>query len=281
MVIARTIEELQEAKKSLRQAQGIANGTVGFVPTMGALHQGHLSLIQQARKENAHLIVSIFVNPTQFLEGEDLDAYPRKDEADIKICELAKVDILFMPSVEAMYEKDELCIGAPAIRGYVLEGEKRPGHFDGMLQVVMKLLNITGASNAYFGKKDAQQLALIMQMVKNYFMDVNIIPCEIVRDEQGLALSSRNVYLKEGEKRRALCLSRSLKQATKLVMSGELDVQNIKTRMLEVLKDADRVEYVAIVNREFQAIDKIEIGNTIILVAAWVGKPRLIDNLWI
>ncbi len=281
MVIARTIEELQEAKKSLRQAQGTANGTVGFVPTMGALHQGHLSLIQQARKENAHLIVSIFVNPTQFLEGEDLDAYPRKDEADIKICELAKVDILFMPSVEAMYEKDELCIGAPAIRGYVLEGEKRPGHFDGMLQVVMKLLNITGASNAYFGKKDAQQLALIMQMVKNYFMDVNIIPCEIVRDEQGLALSSRNVYLKEGEKRRALCLSRSLKQATKLVMSGELDVQNIKTRMLEVLKDADRVEYVAIVNREFQAIDKIEIGNTIILVAAWVGKPRLIDNLWI
>jgi len=274
MVIARTIVELQIAKEDL-------SGTAGFVPTMGALHQGHLSLIQQARKENEHLIVSIFVNPTQFLEGEDLDAYPRKEVADIKICELAKVDILFMPSVEVMYEKDELCIGAPAVRGYVLEGEKRPGHFDGMLQVVMKLLNITGASNAYFGKKDAQQLALIMQMVKNYFMDVNIIPCEIVRDEQGLALSSRNVYLKEDEKIRALCLSRSLKQATKMVMSGEMDVQNIKTQMLEVLKDADSVEYVAIVNREFQAIETIEIGNTIILVAAWVGKPRLIDNLWI
>ena len=274
MVIVRTIEALQEARKKLR-------GTVGFVPTMGALHQGHLSLIQQARKENEHLIVSIFVNPTQFLEGEDLDAYPRKDEADIKICELAKVDILFMPSIEVMYEKDELCIGAPAVRGYVLEGEKRPGHFDGMLQIVMKLLNITGASNAYFGKKDAQQLALIMQMVKNYFMDVNIIPCEIVRDEQGLALSSRNVYLKEEEKTRALCLSRALKQATKMVMAGEMDVQNIKTQMLEVLKEADSVEYVAIVSREFQAIETIEIGNTIILVAAWVGKPRLIDNLWI
>jgi len=274
MLIARTIDELQEAKKGL-------SGSIGFVPTMGALHQGHLSLIKQARQENRHLIVSIFVNPTQFLEGEDLDAYPRKDDADIKICELAGVDILFMPTVDTMYEKDELCIGAPAVRGYVLEGEKRPGHFDGMLQVVMKLLNLSGADNTYFGKKDAQQLALITQMVKNYFMDVKIVPCEIVRDEQGLALSSRNVYLKNDEKERALCLSRALKRATKLIIAGELDVKIIKKEMLEVLRLADRVEYVAIVNREFQALEHVEIGNTIILVAAWVGKPRLIDNLWI
>ena len=281
MVIVRTIEELQEARKSLRQAQGDLSATVGFVPTMGALHQGHLSLIQQARKENEHLIVSIFVNPTQFLEGEDLDSYPRKDDADIKICQLARVDILFMPSVDTMYEEDELCIGAPAIRGYVLEGEKRPGHFDGMLQVVMKLLNLTSATNAYFGKKDAQQLALITQMVKNYFMDVNIIPCEIVRDERGLALSSRNVYLEGDEKERALCLSASLKKATQMVLAKELDVETIRKAMLEVLKDADQVEYIAIVDREFKALQKVEIGNTIILVAAWVGKPRLIDNLWI
>jgi len=274
MVIVRTIEALQEAKKLL-------DGTIGFVPTMGALHQGHLSLIQQARKENDQLIVSIFVNPTQFLEGEDLDAYPRKDEADIKICELAKVDILFMPTIDVMYEEDELCIGAPAIRGYVLEGEKRPGHFDGMLQVVMKLLNLSAATNAYFGKKDAQQLALITQMVKNYFMDVNIIPCEIVRDDVGLALSSRNVYLQGEEKSRALCLSRSLKRATKMVMAGERSTETIKNEMLDVLSESDRVEYVAIVDREFKALDEIEIGNTIILVAAWVGKPRLIDNLWI
>ena len=274
MLIARTIDELQEAKKGL-------SGSIGFVPTMGALHQGHLSLIKQARQENRHLIVSIFVNPTQFLEGEDLDAYPRKDDADIKICELAGVDILFMPTVDTMYEKDELCIGAPAVRGYVLEGEKRPGHFDGMLQVVMKLLNLSGADNTYFGKKDAQQLALITQMVKNYFMDVKIVPCKIVRDEQGLALSSRNVYLKNDEKERALCLSRALKRATKLIIAGELDVKIIKKEMLEVLRLADRVEYVAIVNREFQALEHVEIGNTIILVAAWVGKPRLIDNLWI
>ena len=274
MVIVRTIEALQKAKKNL-------SGSIGFVPTMGALHKGHLSLIQQARDENDHLIVSIFVNPTQFLEGEDLDAYPRKEEADTKICELAGVDILFMPTIDAMYEEDEISIGAPAVRGYILEGEKRPGHFDGMLQVVMKLLNLSGATNAYFGKKDAQQLALIMQMVKNYFMDVNIIPCEIVRDDNGLALSSRNVYLKEEEKARALCLARSLKRATKMVMSGELDAEVIKEEMLGVLEEADQVEYVAIVDREFNALDKVEIGNTIILVAAWVGKPRLIDNLWI
>ena len=274
MVIARTIDELQKAKKQL-------NGSIGFVPTMGALHHGHLSLIQQARKENESLIVSIFVNPTQFLEGEDLDAYPRKDEADKKICKLAGVDILFMPDIDSMYENDELCIGAPAIRGYVLEGEKRPGHFDGMLQVVMKLLNLSSSTKAYFGKKDAQQLALIAQMVKNYFMPVQIVPCEIVRDEKGLALSSRNVYLDREEKERALCLSRSLKRATKLVMAGELNTQSIKKEMLEVLNEADEVEYVAIVDREFNALKEVEIGNTIVLVAAWVGKPRLIDNLWI
>ena len=274
MIIAHTIAELKEAKSALQ-------GKIGFVPTMGALHKGHLSLIQQAKAENDHLIVSVFVNPTQFLEGEDLDAYPRREEADRKICELAKVDILFMPTVDQMYEHDELSIGAPAIRGYILEGQKRPGHFDGMLQIVMKLLNLTGADNAYFGKKDAQQLALIIQMVKNYFMDVKIIPCEIVRDEKGLALSSRNAYMSEEEKARALCLSRSLKRATKLIMGGKLDVEMIKAEMQEVLKEADEVEYVAIVDRAFRPLEKVELGNTMILVAAWVGKPRLIDNIWI
>ncbi|NOR56810.1 MAG: pantoate--beta-alanine ligase [Sulfurovum sp.] len=274
MIIVKTIEALQEAKKTL-------SGDIGFVPTMGALHQGHLSLIQQARRENEHLIVSIFVNPTQFGENEDLDAYPRKDDADIKICTVAKVDILFMPEISVMYEDDELSIGAPARRGYVLEGEKRPGHFDGMVQVVMKLLNLSSASNAYFGKKDAQQLALISQMVKNYFMPVNIVACEIVRDEMGLALSSRNVYLNEEEKVRALSLSSSLKAATKLVMAGEKNVEVIKKEMLNVLDLADEVEYVAIVDRTFSALKEVEIGNSIILVAAKVGKPRLLDNIWI
>jgi len=284
MIIAKSIEALQEAKKSLRQAQGTRD-SIGFVPTMGALHQGHLSLIQQARQENEHLIVSVFVNPTQFLEGEDLDAYPRRDQADIKICELAGVDILFMPSIDVMYEKDELCIGAPAISGYVLEGERRPGHFDGMLQVVMKLLNLIAYNKprefrAYFGKKDAQQLALIQQMVRNYFINVEIVPCDIVRDSDGLALSSRNVYLSKEERQRALSLSRSLKRATEMVMKQELNVQNIKDEMLKVLEEIE-VEYVALVNRHFEAIDEVEIGDTIILVAGRVGKTRLIDNLWI
>jgi len=274
MVIVRTIDALREAKRTLE-------GSVGFVPTMGALHQGHLSLIRRAKAENDHVIVSVFVNPTQFLEGEDLDAYPRREEADAKICEVAGVDILFMPTIEQMYEKDELRIGAPAVRGYILEGEKRPGHFDGMLQVVMKLLNLSSATRAYFGKKDAQQLALVTQMVKNYFMDVQIVPCEIVRDEKGLALSSRNAYMDDAQKERALALSRSLKRASEMVMAGELDVQTIQTEMLKVLEDTDRVEYVAIVDREFRALKRVQIGNTIILVAAWVGKPRLIDNIWI
>ena len=278
MTIVNSIEELFAQTAQF-------NGSIGFVPTMGALHEGHLSLIRQARKNNDFVVVSIFVNPTQFLEGEDLDAYPRKEEADAKICELAGVDVLFMPNSEMMYEADELSITAPAIRGFILEGTKRPSHFDGMLQVVMKLLNLIAynkptAFRAYFGKKDAQQLALIMQMVKNYFINVEVVPCDIVRDSDGLALSSRNVYLSKEERIKALALSRSLKKATELVMQKEFKVEVLKKAMLEVLVDVD-VEYVALVNRQFQALDELEIGNTILLVAGVVGTTRLIDNLWI
>ena len=278
MTIVNSIEELFAQTAQF-------NGSIGFVPTMGALHEGHLSLIRQARKNNDFVVVSIFVNPTQFLEGEDLDAYPRKEEADAKICELAGVDVLFMPNTKMMYEADELSITAPAIRGFILEGTKRPSHFDGMLQVVMKLLNLIAynkptAFRAYFGKKDAQQLALIMQMVKNYFINVEVVPCDIVRDSDGLALSSRNVYLSKEERIKALALSRSLKKATELVMQKEFKVEVIKEAMFEVLNEVD-VEYVALVNRQFQALDEVEIGNTIILVAGVVGTTRLIDNLWI
>lgn len=278
MIIVNSIEELFEQTVDF-------NGSVGFVPTMGALHEGHLSLIRQARANNDFVVVSVFVNPTQFLEGEDLDAYPRREDADAKICELAGVDVLFMPNAEMMYESDELSIAAPAIRGFVLEGSKRPGHFDGMLQVVMKLLNLIAynkptAFRAYFGKKDAQQLSLITQMVRNYFINVEIVPCDIVRDNDGLALSSRNVYLSKEERVEALALSRSLKKATELVMQKELGVLAIQSAMQEVLSNVE-VEYIALVNRDFQAIDEVEIGNTIILVAAMVGMTRLIDNLWI
>ena len=268
--------------KSFKTVRDGFNGSIGFVPTMGALHEGHLSLIKRAREENDFVIVSIFVNPTQFLEGEDLDKYPRRDEADKKICEIAGVDLLFMPTIDSIYNKDELLISAPKIRGYILEGAKRAGHFNGVLQIVMKLLNITKPTNAYFGKKDAQQLALITQMVEDYFMSVNIIPCEIVRDNDGLALSSRNIYLSQDERKQALTLSRALKEASMLISKGELSVDVIEESMKKILlKQVDSLDYVAIVSRNFGKLEKVEIGNTIILVAAFVGKTRLIDNIWL
>lgn len=159
MNILKTIEELQEVTASNK------NKTIGFVPTMGALHDGHISLIKQARNENEIVVVSIFVNPTQFLPGEDLDAYPRKDEADKKICQICKVDYIFMPEISTMYTDEEVLIKANN-NSYVLEGKTRPGHFDGVLQVVLKLFNLVQPTRAYFGKKDAQQLTLIQQMVK-------------------------------------------------------------------------------------------------------------------
>ena len=275
MVIVNDYESFQKERKKLQ-------GSVGFVPTMGALHSGHVSLINRAREECDFVVVSIFVNPTQFLEGEDLDKYPRKDEADKKICERAGVDILFMPTIDSIYNSDELLIAAPKVRGFILEGAKRPGHFDGVLQIVMKLLNIVAPTRAYFGKKDAQQLVLIEQMVRDYFIDTIIVPCEIVRDESGLALSSRNVYLSEDEKQRALSLSRSLKLASDMVSSGELDTAKIKEAMQELLlKSVDKLDYVAIVDREFNNLEKVEVGNSIVLVAAFVGTTRLIDNLWL
>ncbi|ADV46829.1 pantoate--beta-alanine ligase [Nitratifractor salsuginis] len=275
MKVERSYEEFVTVRDAL-------TGSIGFVPTMGALHEGHLSLIRRAKEENDHVIVSIFVNPTQFLEGEDLDKYPRREEADRRICELAGVDLLYMPTTDQIYEEDELSIGAPKIRGYILEGAKRPGHFDGMLQVVMKLLNLSRADRAYFGKKDAQQLVLIRQMVRTYFMRTQIVPCEIVRDPDGLALSSRNLYLSDEERRRALSLSRSLKRAAEMIQNGERKSEVIRRAMEGILEsEVDRLEYVAIVDREFRPLERVEEGNTIILVAAWVGKTRLIDNLWL
>jgi pantoate--beta-alanine ligase len=274
MIIIETVDELNIALNN------IENG-IGFVHTMGALHSGHLSLMHRAREENSTLIVSIFVNPTQFLEGEDLDSYPRREEADKRLCQLANVDILFMPTVDQMYNRDELSISAPSIRGYILEGTKRAGHFDGMLQIVMKLLNLTKADRAYFGKKDAQQLALITQMVQDYFLKCEIVACEIVRDDRGLALSSRNAYLSSDEKSHAYQISRSLKKAIQMVSADILNSQDIIKVMREVMSDIDKIEYIAIVDRDFHTICELEIGNSMILVAARVGDTRLIDNIWV
>ena len=253
---------------------------IGFVPTMGALHEGHLSLIKKAKEENDFVVVSIFVNPTQFLQGEDLDSYPKKDAADKKICELAGVDVLFMPNAESIYGSDEVSLQAPHVRGYVLEGSSRPGHFSGVLTVVMKLLNIVTPHKAYFGKKDAQQLHLITLMVKNLFMSVEIVPVDTVRESDGLAMSSRNVYLSKEEHEEALKISKSLKIATQLVMQKKFVCSEIKKAMRKTLAPLE-VSYVEILNRDFELLEEVELGNTIVLVEALVGRTRLLDNLWL
>ncbi len=273
MKIISSPKELQEYLQNTMR-------TIGFVPTMGALHEGHISLIRQAKKENTLVVVSIFVNPTQFLKGEDLEKYPKKDEADKQICKLSGVDVLFFPHVSDMYTEDEVSVLAPKVRGYVLEGASRPSHFNGVLTVVMKLLHIVNPTNAYFGKKDAQQLHLISLMVKQMFMRVNIVPVETARASDGLALSSRNVYLAAHERKEALKIPASLYEAGKMVSLRILDTKTIIKKMRETLEPLE-VSYVAILNRDFEIIRHVEIGNTLILVEAKVGETRLLDNIWL
>lgn len=272
----RVVHSPSELKKLLLEEQG----SVGFVPTMGALHLGHRTLINAAKKDNDIVVVSIFVNPTQFLEGEDLDAYPRKEEADKKVCELSGVDYLFYPDAASMYGSDEVSLNAPNVRGFIMEGTSRPGHFSGVLTVVNKLLNIVNPTRAYFGKKDAQQLMLIETMVSNLFMNVEIVSMDTVREKDGLAMSSRNAYLSQQERVESLKIIKSLRIATQLVMKGELGVSQIRAEMLGILEPLE-VEYVTIVNRSFEPIEEVEIGNTIILVEAISGQTRLLDNIWI
>jgi len=265
--------ELKEYLKTLE-------GSVGFVPTMGALHEGHITLIKKARVENEIVVVSVFLNPTQFLKGEDLENYPSRDEADKRICSLANVDVLFFPKKEDIYGSDEASILAPNVRGFVLEGASRPGHFSGVLTVVMKLLNMVNPTRAYFGKKDAQQLNLIILMVKQFFMDVEIVPVDTVRDSDGLAKSSRNAYLSKEERPEALKISKSLYEASKMVSKKERSVKIIKEGMLSILAPLE-IAYVEILNRDFELIEEVELGNSVILVEALVGKTRLLDNIWL
>jgi len=275
MKIIDNIKDLQDVMKNI-------TSTVGFVPTMGALHEGHISLIQQAREENDIVIVSIFVNPTQFLEHEDLNQYPKKLEADTTICKLCEVDIIFTPTINDMYSKNELSIKAPKLTAFTLEGRMRPEHFDGVLQIVLKLFNLINPTNAYFGKKDAQQLILIKQMVKNLFLNINIIECETKRENSGLALSSRNTYLREDEKILALKVSKSLRKASSMIISNNLNCLDIINSMAEILLDDKiSIEYIEIIDHNINKLQSIQIDNSIILVAVKIGTTRLIDNLWL
>ena len=273
MKIISNVKELKEYLKAQEKK-------IGFVPTMGALHDGHLALIKRAKQECEMVVVSIFVNPTQFLVGEDLEKYPSRKEADTKICSLAGVDVLFLPQVSDIYQKDELRIVAPNVRGFVLEGATRPGHFDGVLTVVNKLFNIVQPEFAYFGKKDAQQLMLIKLMVAQLFISVEIVEVETIRESDGLAMSSRNVYLSKEERVEALKISKALHEASKMVAQGKKSTELIKKQMREILAPLE-IGYVEIVNREFEAIAEIELKKSMILVEALVGKTRLLDNIWL
>lgn len=272
--------ELKNYLKEAKTALDFGDNSVGFVPTMGALHEGHISLIKKAKEQNKLVVVSIFLNPTQFLKGEDLDKYPKKEVADIKLCQLSGVDVLFFPQVSDMYGADEVSVLAPKVRGYVLEGLSRPSHFNGVLTVVMKLLNIVTPTRAYFGKKDAQQLNLISLMIKQLFMDVEIVPVDTVREKDGLALSSRNAYLSPQEREEALKISSSLRKASAMVSKGELNAKDIIASMREILEPLE-ISYVEILSREFNQIQHVELGNSVILVEASVGSTRLLDNIWL
>ncbi|MBX7491066.1 pantoate--beta-alanine ligase [Helicobacter turcicus] len=258
------------------------NKTIGLVPTMGALHNGHLSLITQSKEQCDYTIVSIFVNPTQFAPNEDFDKYPRKQEADLNICQKADVDIVFMPEIAQMYPLDstlQTTFNAPKNMANVLEGKTRPGHFDGVLQVVLKLFNLTQPTKAFFGQKDAQQLLIIQKMVEDLFLPVTIVPCPIIRTQDGLALSSRNAYLSENGKREALKISSALNAITKAIMQGIKDSKSLERIALEVLEGTE-VEYLAIVDRELEALQSIKKDSTLVLIVARIEGVRLLDNLW-
>ncbi len=273
--IIHKIGELKSIVKSL-------NKTIGLVPTMGALHLGHASLIKKSVEENDFTIVSVFVNPVQFGINEDFDKYPRTLEKDAKLCEELGADIVFAPSADEMYQDTkELTLVCPPYSAInKLCGKSRPGHFDGVATVVSKLFNISKCERAYFGQKDAQQLFIIKKMVKDLNFDVEIVPCPIVRESDGLALSSRNSYLDEKARQEGLKLSKALNYAKELWQKGIKDRQVLCDSALKIMEGLD-VDYVEIVNPEtFE--DWVETDkNALMLVAAKIPptNTRLIDNL--
>ncbi|KAA8891770.1 pantoate--beta-alanine ligase [Helicobacter pylori] len=276
MRVLETIAALREYRKSLKES-------VGFVPTMGALHKGHQSLIERSLKENPHTIVSVFVNPTQFGANEDFSAYPRPLEKDLALCEGLGVNAVFAPKIGEMYPyeaEQRLKLYAPKSLSRSLEGAVRHGHFDGVVQVVLKLFHLVNPTRAYFGKKDAQQLLIIEHLVKDLLLDIEIAPCEIARDSDHLALSSRNVYLNATERKQALAIPKALENIQQAIDKGEKACEKLKKLGLEILKNLE-VDYLECCNHKLEPLKTIEPTNTLILVAARVGKTRLLDNLWV
>ena len=267
-----TLDELHSARLTL-------DGTVGLVPTMGFLHEGHLSLIRQARDECDHVVVSIFVNPTQFGKNEDLSKYPRDIERDLKLIE-PLTDLVWMPTVEIMYPQGyQTWVEVESITS-PLEGLMRPGHFKGVTTVVAKLFNGVQPHKAYFGQKDAQQVAVIRQMVRDLNFPLEIVVCPIVREADGLAMSSRNVYLDPNQRKAATVLFRSLSTAKEMYAGGERDAEKIRGKMKEVLEGEPltEVQYVSCVDYDsLEELTEIK-GKTLLSLAVFIGKTRLIDN---
>ncbi|MGN8510088.1 pantoate--beta-alanine ligase [Helicobacter pylori] len=276
MRVLETIAALREYRKSLKES-------VGFVPTMGALHRGHQSLIERSLKENSHTIVSVFVNPTQFGANEDFSAYPRPLEKDLALCEKSGVNAVFAPKIGEMYPyeaEQRLKLHAPTFLSRSLEGAMRHGHFDGVVQVVLRLFHLTNPTRAYFGKKDAQQLLIIQHLVQDLLLDIEIAPCEIMRDDDNLALSSRNVYLSATERKQALAIPKALENIQQAIDKGEKACEKLKKLGLEILENLE-VDYLECCNHKLEPLTIIEPANTLVLVAARVGKTRLLDNLWV
>ncbi len=279
MVIADKIEGIRQQVGEWKKA-GLS---VGLVPTMGYLHEGHKSLIDAARRDNDRVVVSIFVNPMQFAPNEDLESYPRDLEKDAKLCEQAGVDLIFHPQPEEMY--------APGFCSYVdmngltteLCGKSRPIHFRGVQTVVLKLFHIVTPDRAYFGQKDAQQLAVVRRMVRDLNVGTQIVGCPIIREADGLAKSSRNTYLNEQERQAALVLNRSLHVGKALVEAGETSAQAVKQAVTQEIEKEPmaKIDYVDVV--DFDSVTPIEKldaanGSVLVAIAVYIGKTRLIDN---
>jgi pantoate--beta-alanine ligase len=272
MIIAKTPEEVRDALKG--------TGTVGLVPTMGYLHDGHLSLVRRSVTENHATAVSIFVNPTQFGPNEDLSRYPRDLKRDLELLEPLGVDLVFTPEPEAMYHRNHSTWVEEVNLARGLCGASRPGHFRGVCTVVLKLFNIVKPNRAYFGEKDYQQLKVIQRMVRDLNLDVQVVGCPIVREEDGLAMSSRNVYLSPEERSLALCLSRAVNRAQAEASRGVSDPASIVEAALSEIPDhpSITVDYIKLVDCD--TLEELETLNSSgrILLAVRVGSTRLIDN---
>ena len=274
--VIKTVREVREHVRAWRN-EGLS---VGLVPTMGFLHEGHRSLIERAVAENDRVVVSVFINPIQFAPNEDLESYPRDIEADRALCTDAGAAMIFNPEPAEMYPQG-FCT-AVDMNGLKFElcGKSRPIHFSGVCTVVTKLFNIVGPDRAYFGQKDAQQLAIIRRMVRDLNMPLEVVGCTIVREEDGLAKSSRNTYLNEQERAAALILSKTIFLGQKLVDEGERDAKKLIAAMEANIatEPLARIDYVDVVDAEnIERIDRLE-GEVLVAMAVYIGKTRLIDN---